>query len=68
MSCKIKIVLDKHGKVISVENVQSSGNDYFDRAAMAAVKKASPLPVPKDTHIEKLFRVFIMKFKPTEII
>lgn len=36
------------GEVISVTVKNTSGNDIFDRRAVNAVQKASPLPVPDD--------------------
>ncbi|MEW6600836.1 MAG: TonB family protein [Nitrospirota bacterium] len=38
--------IDKKGNIISPKIVKSSGNVLFDRSAMKAVMKASPLPPP----------------------
>lgn len=43
---KISIRISKDGKVISREIEKSSGNALFDRSAMKAISKASPLPPP----------------------
>jgi colicin import membrane protein len=56
------IQLDPKGKVESVEVSQSSGNAAFDRQAMAAVQKASPLPIPDDPSIAKDFAEITLPF------
>ena len=42
----ISIKIDSQGKVISQEIEKSSGNVLFDRSAVKAISKASPLPPP----------------------
>jgi colicin import membrane protein len=42
----ITIKIDSEGKVISQEIEKSSGNILFDRSAVKAISKASPLPPP----------------------
>jgi colicin import membrane protein len=42
----ISMKIEKDGRVISHEIEKSSGNTLFDRSAMKAVSKASPLPPP----------------------
>ena len=42
----ITVKLDREGKVISHEIEKSSGNSLFDRSALKAISKASPLPPP----------------------
>jgi colicin import membrane protein len=46
--CTVDVRMLPGGEVVpgSVHIVQSSGNDAFDRSVIAAVYKASPLPVP----------------------
>jgi colicin import membrane protein len=57
--------LDPFGEVLEARIVRSSGNPLFDRSAEAAVKKASPLPVPSDVTIyNRFFREFQFVFKP----
>jgi colicin import membrane protein len=57
--------LDPFGEVLEARIVRSSGNALFDRSAEAAVKKASPLPVPSDVTIyNRFFREFQFVFKP----
>lgn len=42
----ISIKIDRTGKVVSYEVEESSGNIPFDRSAINAISKASPLPMP----------------------
>lgn len=48
LSCKLRVNLLPDGEVINAAIITSSGNEIFDRRALTAVQKASPLPVPKD--------------------
>lgn len=48
LKCRIRIFLDKNGKLLKAEVYQSSGEVEFDERALRAVKKSSPFPsVPK---------------------
>lgn len=58
----LKISLDKTGNVLSVTVSQSSGNAAFDRQAVLAVKKSSPLPLPPDPSMAKDFMNIILPF------
>jgi len=42
----VSIKIDREGKIFSQEIEKSSGNPLFDRSAMKAISKASPLPPP----------------------
>jgi colicin import membrane protein len=55
------------GEVIDVSIAKSSGDDIFDRRAVNAAQKASPLPIPDDrATFERLgLREINMTFKPT---
>ena len=65
LKCKIRVKLTSDGTVMNVEIMESSGNDSFDTNAEIAVRKASPLPVPKDKELfNKEFRVFNFTFDP----
>ena len=64
LKCKIRIGLIPSGDVMSVVVVESSGNSLFDDSAERAVRKASPLPVPKDPNVFKDFRSFNLEFAP----
>lgn len=65
LNCTIRVKLLSSGDVMVVSVIKSSGDDIFDRTAEHAVRKASPLPVPKDKALfNKAFRNFTFKFKP----
>ncbi|GFO73981.1 colicin import membrane protein [Bathymodiolus platifrons methanotrophic gill symbiont] len=64
LRCKIRIGLIPSGDVMSVVVVESSGNQLFDESAERAVRKASPLPVPKDPNVFQGFRSFNLEFAP----
>lgn len=48
LSNELLIQLDAEGHVAQVEIARSSGDRAFDRSAVAAVQRASPLPLPDD--------------------
>lgn len=58
----LKIVQDAAGDVLSVNVVKSSGNPVFDRSAVIAVKKTSPLPQPQDKQLQAQTRVLTLAF------
>lgn len=64
--CMLEIRLLPDGSVNEVRVVTSSGNFAFDQAALAAVQKASPLPVPEDTELMDKFKHFTFEFRPPE--
>lgn len=66
--CELMIRLAPSGVVLDVQVIKSSGDVALDRSARAAVFKASPLPVPKDTDGFKSFRQFVLKVKPINIL
>ena len=68
ISCVFTIDLTSDGKVFQVSLVNSSGNKALDRAAEAAIYKASPLPVPKDPMQFKPFRHFTLKMTPQDVM
>ena len=47
----VKVRLIPGGDVIDVKVIKSSGNAVYDRSVERAVRKASPLPLPKDPGI-----------------
>ena len=61
---KLKVQLDLSGNVKSVLLVDSSGEASFDRLAINAVYKASPLPLPEDEAIAKKMTVINLTVKP----
>ncbi|WP_349431662.1 cell envelope integrity protein TolA [Methylomarinum sp. Ch1-1] len=65
LSCTVQVKLLASGDVMDASVVKSSGDSVFDRSAENAVRKASPLPVPKDrTLFSRNFRTFTFVFKP----
>ena len=48
LQVSLKIEQDSKGNVMGVSVTDSSGNDAFDRSAIMAVQKSSPLPLPPD--------------------
>ncbi|MGE3319018.1 MAG: cell envelope integrity protein TolA [Candidatus Berkiella sp.] len=63
-SCKIAVSLLPTGEVLSVRIAESSGSVEFDRSAVLAVEKASPLPMPPDPALASQFREFDFIFRP----
>ena len=64
MTCIIAIRTSAAGQVIAAQVTRSSGDPAFDRSAEAAVRKASPLPMPPDPKVAQEFLSFSLKFKP----
>lgn len=65
MEVELKLTLVPTGEVVQVQIVKSSGNPALDRSVEQAIRKASPLPVPKNIAVfEQNFRSFTMKFRP----
>ncbi len=48
LKCKLHLNLSPAGQVLSASVVTGSGNALFDSSVLAAVYKASPLPLPRD--------------------
>jgi len=65
LNCTVQVKLLSSGDVMDASVIRSSGDDIFDRSAENAVRKASPLPVPRDkTLFTRKFRTFTIVFKP----
>lgn len=64
LSCVLFIRMSPTGDVIDTRISKSSGNTIFDSRAVAAVQKASPLPVPDDARVFAKMREINMTFKP----
>jgi len=64
LMCLLKIELQPDGKVQNVSITQSSGDQTFDRSAVAAVKKAAPFPLPENPEAAAKFKSFNFKFNP----
>nr|VFK39187.1 MAG: colicin import membrane protein [Candidatus Kentron sp. SD]VFK39786.1 MAG: colicin import membrane protein [Candidatus Kentron sp. SD] len=62
LKCKLKVAQLPTGEVVDVSIIASSGNTAFDRSAVAAVFKSSPLPKPKDS--SAFDRNVVLTFSP----
>ncbi len=61
----VHITLVPTGEVMDVRIIRSSGNAALDRSVEQAIRKASPLPVPREPRVfEQSFRNFTIKFRP----
>ncbi len=63
MSSTVRIRLAPSGEVLVVATVRSSGDSVFDRSVEAAVRKASPLPLPPDPNMLPGFPELNFNFK-----
>ncbi len=68
LECVLSVQTIPGGEVINVTINKPSGNEVFDRRAVTAVEKASPLPLPSDPAVfERLrLRKFNFIFKPED--
>ena len=65
--CRVELTLADDGSVLAVHLLKSSGNVAFDNSAMQAVKRASPLPVPKEKDLYLIdFKHVTMTMSPHE--
>jgi colicin import membrane protein len=68
ISAKLLVQVGPGGVVLDVKLLQSSGNTVLDRSAIAAVRKASPLPVPQDQSLMNEFRELNMTVRPEGVV
>ncbi len=47
LRCRVRIFLDRNGKILKSQVIESSGEEEFDAKALEAVKQSSPLPAPE---------------------
>ncbi len=68
LECVLSVQTIPGGEVISVTINKPSGNEVFDRRAVTAVEKASPLPLPSDAAVFERLRLrrFNFRFKPED--
>lgn len=64
LKCIVRVNLIPSGDVVGVKIIQSSGNAVFDRSVETAVRKASPLPLPKDPLVMTRMREINFEFRP----
>lgn len=67
MQAILQVNLIPGGEVVQVRVAESSGSSAFDRSAVAAVKNASPLPVPAGELFNEHFRSFKLRFNPEDL-
>jgi colicin import membrane protein len=67
-STQLFVRVAPNGTVLDVKISRSSGNDALDRSAMAAVYKASPLPVPQDPALFSAFRELRLTLRPDAVV
>ena len=68
LASQLVITLGAAGKVTNVQVVKSSGNALLDQSAIAAVYKASPLPMPPDADAAAMFKQFSLTLKPEQFV
>ncbi|GMU63368.1 MAG: hypothetical protein AMXMBFR34_51310 [Myxococcaceae bacterium] len=56
LRAQVSMRIDAHGEVLDVRLAKASGNDLFDAAVLAAVKKASPFAPPPPHLADELKR------------
>ena len=56
LSVKVAIEVSSRGQVTNTRVIASSGNKAYDRQALLAIQKASPLPLPDNDKLAGEFR------------
>lgn len=66
--CVVYFTMKPDGSVItsSVRTIKSSGDKRYDDSVTAAVKAASPLPIPSDPELYSEFKEYEITFEPPE--
>ena len=64
LKCTLYVKMLPGGEVIDVRVTEASGDPGFDRQAMIAVRKAAPLPVPKERRLFDKMREIQFIFNP----
>jgi len=62
-AAKVKFVIDRHGKLLSRELVESTGSELLDAAALRIVERAEPFPEPPAEVTDLTFTVPIVFVK-----
>ncbi len=61
---EVKLVLNRLGRVVSVDVSQSSGDPVFDEAAISTIRRSDPLPAPPASLTDERFKFSLpMLFK-----
>lgn len=59
-----EVTLLPGGEVMEAELIKSSGYAAYDDAVERAIRRASPLPIPSDTALQRMFRKLKLTFRP----
>lgn len=54
LSAKVTVTLDSSGRVLDARVSSKSGNALYDASVLDAVKRASPLPMPKERELVEM--------------
>ncbi|MGA2655461.1 MAG: cell envelope integrity protein TolA [Gammaproteobacteria bacterium] len=68
LSTELHVRVAPSGNVLDVQITKRSGNDAFDRSAVAAVHRSSPLPVPTDPTLFESFREIRLILRPEDVL
>jgi colicin import membrane protein len=68
LSTELHVRVAPSGSVLDVQVVKRSGNEALDRSAVAAVQRASPLPVPTDPAVFASFREIRLILRPEDVL
>jgi colicin import membrane protein len=64
LACTVRVRTIPGGEVVNVTIIKGSGNAIFDRSVESAVRKAAPLPLPRDPAIAARMREIDFEFIP----
>ena len=64
LACTVRVRTIPGGEVVGVTIIKSSGDAIFDRSVESAVRKAAPLPLPRDPAIAARMREIDFEFIP----
>ena len=59
----VGVRLDRNGEVLRTWITESSGNALYNRSAIAAIGKSSPLPIPDDPNCHKYFETILLNMR-----
>ena len=69
METVLQVELFPNGELDTVELLESSGHDAFDRSTIAAVKAVKKFTVPKNSELfERRFRSFNLRFRGEDLL
>lgn len=64
LACTVRVRTIPGGEVVGVTIIKGSGNAIFDRSVESAVRKAAPLPLPRDSAVAARMREIDFVFNP----